>query len=293
MKLQNAIRAAWAWTRESGFSWAVCAALFVSDAGATSTVWKARQANNREWLGWVIAFALDAAAGLSLERLAHAGKRLHKVYAGLVFAVACIMPCWFGTVYYRANGAGDPLPLSIAMGSIAPALAGMIALLRGFTTSHKAQVAQEQAQADAEARRADHMELQKYRIEQEQETARVAAEAEAMAEAERMKHEASIARAEARKRKAELADAERQRKAEERQREAEARQIEAERKADKQRLIAELGKSGQVLCLYEDDPTLTQADIGQKLGITRQTVAYHIEKLEGLGLLGNGNGKDD
>lgn len=55
--------------------------------------------------------------------------------------------------------------------------------------------------------------------------------------------------------------------------------------------IDKLGRTGDVLALYRDDPTLTQAEAGEKLGISRQTVSYHLSKLENEGLIeSNGRG---
>jgi DNA-binding transcriptional ArsR family regulator len=77
----------------------------------------------------------------------------------------------------------------------------------------------------------------------------------------------------------------------EKRRERRERREQRKREAELRQKVAELGRTGDVLALYLDDPTLTNAEAGEKLGITRQTVAYHLEKLEEEGLVkSNGNG---
>jgi len=72
---------------------------------------------------------------------------------------------------------------------------------------------------------------------------------------------------------------------------AKERRKQAETKAERGRTLAELGKSAGVFELIDAEPMLTQAEVAQRLGISRQTVSYHVKKLERLGLLG-GNGRE-
>ena len=78
--------------------------------------------------------------------------------------------------------------------------------------------------------------------------------------------------------------------ADERKEQAEAEAKAAEAEAERRRRIAKLGKSADIFSLIEAEPALTQEEIGQKLGITRQTVSYHIGKLETMGLIPGRNG---
>ncbi len=101
------------------------------------------------------------------------------------------------------------------------------------------------------------------------------------------RQEAESKRRERAKAKQKAAEAE----AEQRRIEAEIRQKEAEAEAEKRRILSKMGKSTPVFALIEAEPTLTHDEIAQKLGISRQTVGYHISKLEALGALGsNGSG---
>lgn len=99
------------------------------------------------------------------------------------------------------------------------------------------------------------------------------------AEERRKKAEAKAKEAEERRKAAEAA-----------QREAEAR---AKAQAERRRMMEKMGRSAEVFALIEAEPALTQDEIGERLGITRQTVGYHIDKLAAMGALpSDGNGKD-
>jgi DNA-binding transcriptional ArsR family regulator len=83
----------------------------------------------------------------------------------------------------------------------------------------------------------------------------------------------------------------RQRQAKARQKEAEARQAEAERTQRRRQKMDELGKSAPVLELYRANPMLNQAEAAEELGISRQTVGYHLSKLAEVGAIRrNGEG---
>lgn len=85
----------------------------------------------------------------------------------------------------------------------------------------------------------------------------------------------TLSRYERRKREAsEEQKAERQRKRAERQRAQEQRQQ-----------LATLGKAAETLRLLAANPRQTQATIGEALGITRQAVGKHIERLEKAGAI--------
>jgi uncharacterized membrane protein len=102
------------------------------------------------------------------------------------------------------------------------------------------------------------------------------------------KAEADRKRADRRRENAEKAQKEAvaaQIKAERAQRLAE----EAQREAQK---LTEIGQTTrQIYDLLVAEPGRSQADIAQKLGITRQTASYHIGRLEAIGLIGQ-NGKE-
>jgi len=56
-------------------------------------------------------------------------------------------------------------------------------------------------------------------------------------------------------------------------------------------VLDELGKSRDILVPFLDNPALTQAEAAQMLGLSRQTVGYHLNKLAEAGIIKrNGHG---
>jgi DNA-binding transcriptional ArsR family regulator len=55
-------------------------------------------------------------------------------------------------------------------------------------------------------------------------------------------------------------------------------------------VLSTLGKAGETLALFADNPALSQASAAQALSISRQAVGQHLRKLEALGLVSRDNG---
>jgi len=90
-------------------------------------------------------------------------------------------------------------------------------------------------------------------------------------------------RAEEKQRAAELDTKSRIEQAEKERVEAESRRVNAE-------TLASLGKSLPVFKLYQANGRITQAEAAQALGIKRQSVGYHLDKLEALGVIRRNGG---
>ncbi len=129
-----------------------------------------------------------------------------------------------------------------------------------------AEVAQrEQKRAETRSEKAKlRLELEKARLE-----------AEAQQERARLELEKTRLETEARQRELEAQQTKVRRRAEAQQRASERRQT-----------LASLGQTTkQTLDLLATDPTQTQTDLADVLGIKPQSVAYHIDRLESLGLI--------
>lgn len=163
----------------------VIVALLVSDAGHAGHLFSVREAPDRVFIGYLLAFCLDAASGLSLYDMVSVRERSRRVFALGVFAFAGLVAGGFSLAYYRDNCPADPLWVSVLMAAVAPVLAGLLSVMRAFNHVERT----ETEQSEREAERA--LELEKYRIEQEERTRR-----EHLTEQERTKQVRASARAE-------------------------------------------------------------------------------------------------
>ena len=276
--VKSALRQFGAWARVSGFSWTVCAILFLADEGTIGRLWANRQAAGYEAVGYIVAVGLDLSAALALDRMAHAKLRKHKVLAGVVFGLACGVSAFFGVQYYRQFSPSDPVMLSVAMGCVCPVLAASIALLRGMTMAHENDLQIARQMQEAEARRVADLELRKFEIAQVQATVLQVA-----------KETTKQTRAKSRATQAKM-DLERE-KAENAQKVADVAHRTAEETERIDGALQRLGKAGEILRIYLTDPASKTADVAQSIGVTRQTVTYHLDKLERDGVIRkNGSG---
>ena len=276
--VKSALRQFGAWARVSGFSWMVCAVLFLADEGTIGRLWANRQAAGYESVGYIVAVGLDLSAALALDRMAHAKLRKHKVLASVVFGLACGVSAFFGVQYYREYAPSDPVMLSVAMGCVCPVLAASIALLRGMTMAHENELQIARQMQEAEARRVADLELRKFEIAQVQATVLQVA-----------KETTKQTRAKSRATQAKM-DLERE-KAENAQKVADVAHRTAEETERIDGALQRLGKAGEILRIYLTDPASKTADVAQSIGVTRQTVTYHLDKLERDGVIRkNGSG---
>ena len=219
-----------------------------------------REATGQEFLGYVLAFAVDIALAISLYEIGYAQERTHRMMALVGFLVACGISGGFNIYYYREFYPNDPILLSVLLGLAAPVLAAFFALLK--------------ARGDVQRQKSENvLELEKFRLEKEMELA-MAVETEK----EKTKQERELtkrlkleAEAEAKARQAA---------------ETKAQQLERQR-----REFARLGKSAEILLIIKETPEITKEGLGQKLEIGLRTVDYHIAKLEKAGAVSrNGQG---
>jgi len=219
-----------------------------------------REATGQEFLGYVLAFAVDIALVISLYEMGYAKEKAHRMIALAGFLVTCGISGGFNIYYYREFYPGDPVPLSALLGLAAPVFAAFFGLLK--------------ARGDVQRQESKNtLELRMFEIEQETQV-RIAVETEK----ERTKQERELtkrlqleAEAEAKARQAA---------------ETKAQQLERQRKE-----FAKLGKSGDILLRIKEMPEITKEGIGQTFEIGSRTVDYHIAKLEKAGAISrNGQG---
>ena len=266
MNLQETAHAANEWLkRQDPFGLAVATALMVPDIGHAGKLFADREVAGYGQIGHILAGCIDAVFVIAFRKAAKTKHLPRRIYAVFVAVMACVVNGAFNVAYYRDSYTADPFVVSLTLGASAPVLAALLSILQAFDKKERL----EQEQADTAAGRADG--LERFRIEQTEITKRQVA-----VEAEKTKQIRAQTRAEQARIQAEAV-----------KEEAEQRQHQDE--LDK--VLAELGKSGDILAQFLDNPTLTQAEAAQALGLSRQTVGYHLSKLEDAGIIKrNGQG---
>ena len=92
----------------------------------------AREHEQQAVIGYVLAIAIDGVLALSLYEATRASKRQHRVFALIVFLLTCAVSAGFNVAYYRTYHPSDALWVSGLLGSTAPVLAALVAVLRAF-----------------------------------------------------------------------------------------------------------------------------------------------------------------
>jgi hypothetical protein len=154
------------WVRSLDVRTVIIGALLVSDAGHAGRLFSVREASDRTFIGYVLAFCLDAAAGLALYDMVNVRKRSRRVFALGVFVFAAAVAGGFSLAYYRDTCPGDPLWVSGLMAGVAPILAGLLSVMRAFGVVERT----EAERSEREAERT--LELRMYEIEQAEGTKR-------------------------------------------------------------------------------------------------------------------------
>lgn len=124
-----------------------------------------REATGQEFLGYVLALAIDVALALSLYEIGYTQEKAHRIMALMGFLAACGISGGFNVYYYREFYPGDPVPLSVLLGLAAPVLAAFFALLKA-----RGDVGRQEAKSLFELGRIElehKLELEKRRIESE------------------------------------------------------------------------------------------------------------------------------
>lgn len=142
----------------------VIAALLVSDAGHAGRLFSVREASDRAFIGYLLAFCLDAASGIALYDMVNVRKRERRLFALGVFAFASAIATGFSLAYYRDVCPADPLWVSVLMASVAPVLAGMLSVMRAF--GHVERIEGEQGEREALLA----LELEKHRVTEQEKT---------------------------------------------------------------------------------------------------------------------------
>ena len=172
---------------------ALIIALITVSTGHVGRLFADREHDQQAFIGYVLAVAIDGVLAVSLADIARFRERLHKRFSLAVFAVTCAVSAGFNTAYYRQNYPGDPWLLSFGLGSVAPILAALVAVMREFAQTERGEVEQIEREDEREDERT--LELEKFRIEQEEITKRAGKEQEAAIEKERTKQEQARAKA--------------------------------------------------------------------------------------------------
>jgi len=142
----------------------VIAALLVSDAGHAGYLFSVREASDRVFIGYLLAFCLDAASGIALYDMISARQHTRRLFALCVFVFAGVVAGGFSLAYYRDVYPADAVWTSVLMASVAPVLAGMLSVMRAFGHAERA----DGEQLEREAVLA--LELEKYRIAEQEQT---------------------------------------------------------------------------------------------------------------------------
>lgn len=219
-----------------------------------------REATGQEFLGYVLAFAVDIALAISLYEIGYAQEKTHRIMALAGFLVACGISGGFNVYYYRQFYPSDPVPLSALLGLAAPVLAAFFALLK--------------ARGDIQRHESENVfELEKFKLEKETEL-KIAVETEK----EKTKQQKELTK------RLQL-EAEAEAKA------RQAAETKAQRLERQRREFAKLGKSAEILLIIRETPEITKEGLAQQSEIGLRTVDYHIAKLEKAGAVSrNGQG---
>jgi hypothetical protein len=213
-----------------------------------------REATGQEFLGYVLAFAVDILLVISLYEIGYAQEKAHRIMALVGFLVACGISGGFNIYYYREFYPSDPPVLSVLLGFAAPVFAAFLGLLK--------------ARGDVQRQESENtLQLRMFEIEQETQV-RIAVETEK----EKTKQERELTKR--LKMEAEVEAKTRQ------EAETEAQELEKQRKR-----FANLGKSKDILLRIKAMPEITKEEIGQTFEIGLRTVDYHVAKLEEAGAI--------
>jgi uncharacterized membrane protein len=166
MMFVQSVRKVFGWLRSLDVRTIIIAALLMSDAGHAGHLFSVREASDRVFIGYLLAFCLDAASGVALYDMVTVHKHLRRAFALSVFAFASVVAGGFSLAYYRDNCPGDPLWVSVLMAAVAPVLAGLLSVMRAF--SHVERTEAEQNEREAERA----LELEKHRIAEQERTRR-------------------------------------------------------------------------------------------------------------------------
>jgi len=230
-----------------------------------------REAQGQEFLGYILAFAVDIALAISLYEIGYAQERTRRIMALIGFFVACGISGGFNIYYYREFYSNDPLPLSVLLGLAAPILAAFFALLKARGDVERQKSENKLALEMKESQNA--LELRKLELELE-----TRKEIAVQTEKEKTKQERELTKrmkleAEAEAKARQVA-------------ETKAQQLERQRKR-----YANLGKSADILVTIKENPEITKEGLGETFEIGLRTVDYHLSKLEDAGAISrNGQG---
>jgi DNA-binding transcriptional ArsR family regulator len=224
-----------------------------------------REATGQQFIGYVLALAIDVALALSLYEIGYAQEKTHRIMALAGFLVACGISGGFNFYYYREFYPNDPPWLSALLGFAPPVFASFFALLkaRGDVERQESETKLALKMQESE----NTLNLEMFRLEKETELA-IAVEIEK----EKTKQERELTKRLKMEAEAEAKDRQAA--------ETEAQQLERQRKE-----FAKLGKSADILVTINENPEITKEGIGQTFEIGLRTVDYHLSKLEEAGAI--------
>ena len=136
-------------------------ALITVSTGHVGRLFADREHSKQAVIGYLLAFAIDGVLAVSLADIARFNERSHKRFSLAVFVVTCTVSAGFNTAYYRQNYPLDHPLLSFGLGSVAPVLAALVAVMREFDQAERGDMDQ------VERKDERSFALDKFRIEQE------------------------------------------------------------------------------------------------------------------------------
>ena len=134
--------------------------LVLTSTAHVGRLFAAREYAQQAFIGYVLAVGIDGVLALSLYEATRASKRQHRAFALGLFVITCTVSAGFNVAYYRAYYPSDVWWVSGLLGSTAPVLAALVAVLRAFGDVERVQ--------DAHS-----LEIELAQIAQEAETERV------------------------------------------------------------------------------------------------------------------------
>ena len=135
-------------------------ALITVSTGHVGRLFADREHSKQAVIGYLLAFAIDGVLAVSLADIARFNERSHKRFSLAVFVVTCTVSAGFNTAYYRQNYPQDAPLLSFGLGSVAPILAALVAVMREFAQNERGQDEQSEREKDRS------FQLRKFEIEQ-------------------------------------------------------------------------------------------------------------------------------
>lgn len=225
--------------------------LIVVSTGHVGRLFADREAEGQAGIGYVLALAIDGVLAVALYEVTKTEGR-HRWTALAVFLLACGVSGGFNVSYYQIYHPADSVWTSILLGLTAPILAASVAVLKSFGDVERERTGKE----EREAERQNELELQKYEILQREQTKRMGEQEKTKRAKERTKQQQSKAQTEARTEET----------------------LQKERKG-----MTTTQRRKQIYELLCQDLNQSPKDLGQRFGVSAQTIRNDLKVLHKQG----------